>query len=37
MIKNADSEVDLGLSSVGTDLGTMGLDMGYPGSASFPY
>ncbi|KAJ7599869.1 hypothetical protein C8J56DRAFT_999587 [Mycena floridula] len=32
MIKNAGSEMDQGLSSVGTDLGTMGLDMGYGGS-----
>lgn len=31
MIKNAGSDVDQGLSSVGTDLGTMGLDMGYHG------
>lgn len=31
MIKNAGSEVDGGLSSVGTDLGTMGLDVGYHG------
>ncbi|XP_006462447.1 hypothetical protein AGABI2DRAFT_193591 [Agaricus bisporus var. bisporus H97] len=32
MIKNASSDVDGGLSSMGTDLGTMGLDMNYPGS-----
>jgi CCR4-NOT transcription complex subunit 2 len=31
MIKNASSDVDGGLSSMGTDLGTMGLDMNYPG------
>lgn len=31
MIKNAGSDADQGLSSVGTDLGTMGLDMGYAG------
>lgn len=31
MIKTAGSEVDGGLSSVGTDLGTMGLDVGYSG------
>lgn len=31
MIKSAGSEVDGGLSSVGTDLGTMGLDVGYSG------
>jgi CCR4-NOT transcription complex subunit 2 len=31
MIKNAGTDVDQGLSSVGTDLGTMGLDMGYAG------
>jgi CCR4-NOT transcription complex subunit 2 len=31
MIKNAGSEIDQGLISVGTDLGTMGLDMGYHG------
>ncbi|KAL0064315.1 transcriptional regulator [Marasmius tenuissimus] len=32
MIKNAGTEVDGGLSSIGQDLGTMGLDMGYAGS-----
>ncbi|KAE9396108.1 hypothetical protein BT96DRAFT_861243 [Gymnopus androsaceus JB14] len=32
MIKNAGSDADQGLSSVGTDLGTMGLDMGYAGN-----
>ncbi|KXN82816.1 General negative regulator of transcription subunit 2, partial [Leucoagaricus sp. SymC.cos] len=32
MIKNAGTDVDGGLSSMGTDLGTMGLDMNYPGS-----
>jgi CCR4-NOT transcription complex subunit 2 len=32
MIKSAGSEVDGGLSSVGTDLGTMGLDVGYSGN-----
>ncbi|THV03631.1 hypothetical protein K435DRAFT_791661 [Dendrothele bispora CBS 962.96] len=32
MIKNAGTDVDGGLSSIGTDLGTMGLDMGYGGS-----
>jgi len=31
MIKNASADVDGGLSSMGTDLGTMGLDMNYPG------
>jgi CCR4-NOT transcription complex subunit 2 len=31
MIQNAGSDADQGLISVGTDLGTMGLDMGYPG------
>jgi CCR4-NOT transcription complex subunit 2 len=31
MIKNAGTDSDQGLSSVGTDLGTMGLDMAYPG------
>ena len=31
MIKNVGSEVDGGLSSVGTDLGTMGLDVGHSG------
>jgi CCR4-NOT transcription complex subunit 2 len=31
MIKNAGTDADQGLSSVGTDLGTMGLDMGYAG------
>ncbi|KAF9068589.1 hypothetical protein BDP27DRAFT_1392687 [Rhodocollybia butyracea] len=32
MIKSAGSDADQGLSSVGTDLGTMGLDMGYAGN-----
>jgi CCR4-NOT transcription complex subunit 2 len=31
MIKNAGVDADGGLSSVGTDLGAMGLDMGYEG------
>lgn len=31
MIKSAGADVDLGLTSIGTDLGTMGLDMGYNG------
>ena len=31
MIKNAGCEPDGGVTSVGTDLGTMGLDVGYPG------
>jgi CCR4-NOT transcription complex subunit 2 len=31
MIKHVGTDMDQGLSSVGTDLGTMGLDMGYPG------
>jgi CCR4-NOT transcription complex subunit 2 len=31
MIKNAGTDADHGLSSIGTDLGTMGLDMGYSG------
>lgn len=31
MIKNAGSDMDHGLTSVGTDLGTMGLDMEYHG------
>lgn len=31
MIKSAGSELDGGLSSVGTDLGTMGLDVGFTG------
>jgi len=31
MIRTAGSDVDGGLSSVGTDLGTMGLDVGYSG------
>ena len=30
-IKNLNSELDHGLSTVGADLGTMGLDMSYPG------
>ncbi len=30
-IKNAGQDPDQGLSVVGTDLGTMGLDMGYAG------
>ncbi|KAF9499097.1 hypothetical protein BDN71DRAFT_273754 [Pleurotus eryngii] len=32
MIKNAGTDIDHGLSSIGTDLGTMGLDMGYSGN-----
>ena len=31
MIKNAGSDLDQGLTSVGTDLGAMGLDMSYSG------
>jgi len=31
MIKNAGVDADGGLSSIGTDLGAMGLDMGYEG------
>lgn len=31
MIKNVGADLDHGLSGIGTDLGTMGLDMGYPG------
>jgi len=31
MIKSAGADVDQGLTSIGTDLGTMGLDMGYNG------
>jgi len=31
MMRNAGSEADHGLSSIGTDLGTMGLDMAFPG------
>lgn len=31
MIKNASVDADGGLSSVGTDLGAVGLDMGYEG------
>ena len=34
MMRNANSEADHGLSTIGTDLGTMGLDMGYPGWVS---
>lgn len=30
-MRNASSDVDHGLTSVGTDLGTMGLDMAYSG------
>ncbi|KAJ2919214.1 hypothetical protein MD484_g1271, partial [Candolleomyces efflorescens] len=30
-MKSANSELDHGLTSIGTDLGTMGLDMSYPG------
>ena len=30
-MRNASSDVDHGLSSIGTDLGTMGLDMAYSG------
>ncbi|CAA7261530.1 unnamed protein product [Cyclocybe aegerita] len=32
MMRNADTDPDHGLSSIGTDLGTMGLDMSYPGN-----
>ncbi|PFH54022.1 hypothetical protein AMATHDRAFT_53785 [Amanita thiersii Skay4041] len=32
MIRNAAADVDQGLTSIGTDLGTMGLDMGYNGN-----
>ncbi|TFK70534.1 hypothetical protein BDN72DRAFT_877708 [Pluteus cervinus] len=32
MIKNAGSDLDQGLTSVGTDLGAMGLDMSYSGN-----
>ncbi|KAF9483404.1 hypothetical protein BDN70DRAFT_873916 [Pholiota conissans] len=32
MMRNANTEADHGLSTIGTDLGTMGLDMGYPGN-----
>ncbi|KAF5319908.1 hypothetical protein D9611_011044 [Ephemerocybe angulata] len=32
LMKTANSELDHGLSSIGTDLGTMGLDMSYPGN-----
>jgi CCR4-NOT transcription complex subunit 2 len=31
IIKNAGTDMDQGLSSVGTDLGTMGLDIGHAG------
>jgi len=30
-MRNANIDADHGLSSIGTDLGTMGLDMAYPG------
>lgn len=30
-MRNASSDVDHGLTSIGTDLGTMGLDMAYTG------
>ncbi|KIL67760.1 hypothetical protein M378DRAFT_101272 [Amanita muscaria Koide BX008] len=32
MIKNAAADVDQGITSIGTDLGTMGLDMGFNGN-----
>ncbi|TFK40477.1 hypothetical protein BDQ12DRAFT_679493 [Crucibulum laeve] len=32
MMKSANTELDHGLTSIGTDLGTMGLDMGYSGN-----
>ncbi|KAK2465287.1 hypothetical protein APHAL10511_002641 [Amanita phalloides] len=32
MIKSAAADVDQGLTSIGTDLGTMGLDMGFTGN-----
>jgi len=31
-MKNANTELDHGLSSIGTDLGSMGLDMSFPGN-----
>jgi CCR4-NOT transcription complex subunit 2 len=31
MIKGVGRDMDGGLSSIGTDLGTMGLDMSFPG------
>ncbi|KAH0586011.1 hypothetical protein H2248_007288 [Termitomyces sp. 'cryptogamus'] len=31
MLKNGGSDLDQGMSGIGTDLGTMGLDMGYTG------
>ncbi|KAG6888408.1 hypothetical protein C0995_008412 [Termitomyces sp. Mi166 len=31
MLKNVGSDLDQGMSGIGTDLGTMGLDMGYSG------
>ncbi|KAF8903086.1 hypothetical protein CPB84DRAFT_1774753 [Gymnopilus junonius] len=32
MLRNANFDADQGLTSIGTDLGTMGLDMGFPGN-----
>ncbi|KAH9480383.1 General negative regulator of transcription subunit 2 [Psilocybe cubensis] len=32
MMRNASADADHGLSSIGTDLGTMGLDMSFPGN-----
>ncbi|PPQ84281.1 hypothetical protein CVT25_013219 [Psilocybe cyanescens] len=32
MMRNANADADHGLSSIGTDLGTMGLDMEFPGN-----
>ena len=31
MLKNVGSDLDQGMGGIGTDLGTMGLDMSYPG------
>ncbi|KDR82564.1 hypothetical protein GALMADRAFT_237941 [Galerina marginata CBS 339.88] len=32
MMRNSNADADHGLSSIGADLGTMGLDMGFPGN-----
>lgn len=34
MLKNASTDLDQGLSGIGTDLGTMGLDMAFAGSVN---
>jgi CCR4-NOT transcription complex subunit 2 len=37
MIKNSNSDLDQNLTMIGSDLGTMGMDMGYAGCVSFSF